>query len=221
MEDNKMYPCTSEYEKDKMNKLTRDGKLVVLARSGYNIPLHKIDFNRIGLFLIPTQSIDGKFGFVNRDGEISISPIFDDISGHFYRDSDVIKVKREGLWYVLNSKGEEIGGRGFHNIIMSPDSKFLSVQERPYKNHRIFDADNSIYIGSPKGFHQISGFYCGYSRVEENGKWGIINTKGEIIVPLEYNCIHNFVGRYDWDNVILEKEGNKVCRFDIKKGILI
>ena len=216
-----MYPCTSEYQKNKMNKMARDGKLAVLARSGINIPLNKIDFNRICLLLIPVQSIDGKFGFVNRDGEISISPIFDDIIGHFYTDSDIIKVKREGLWYVLNSAGKEIGGRGFHNIIMSPDSKFLSVQEEPYKNHRIFDAEDSIYKGNPKGFHQISGFYCGYSRVEENGKWGIINTNGEIIVPLEYDCIHNFVGRYDWDNVILEKEGRGIRRFDFKKGILI
>lgn len=36
-------------------------------------------------------------------------------------------------------------------------------------------------------FEELSGFFEGYSMVKQNGKYGIINRKGKIILPIEYD----------------------------------
>lgn len=38
------------------------------------------------------------------------------------------------------------------------------------------------------------------------GKWGIINEKGEEVLPLEYDSVWNFLGK-NYDTIIVEKNG--------------
>ena len=69
----------------------------------------------------------------------------------------------------------------------------------------------------------IDNFDQGYARVNivvdsstKQKKWGIIDTTGKEIVPLEYDSIWNFYGK-NRENVTMEKEGKKYW-FDLLEG---
>lgn len=51
--------------------------------------------------------------------------------------------------------------------------------------------------------------------VTETPKWGIIDTKGEVVLPVEYDSVWNFVGK-DRDYTTIEKDGGK-DRFYIRE----
>ena len=75
-------------------------------------------------------------------------------------------------------------------------------------------------------FDEIDLFDEGIAKVEINGKWGAINSEGEIIIPLEYNFIRTYgnngfievgLGDYDTNNFIghygyFDKKGNKITK---------
>lgn len=71
---------------------------------------------------------------------------------------------------------------------MNPFSCGLSLVRSCQYQYAYIDYDNNIVI--PFGVYSWCEpeFVCGYARVLKD-KWGIINTKGDLIVPLKYDKI--------------------------------
>lgn len=73
-------------------------------------------------------------------------------------------------------------------------------------------------------YSYIDGFSSGYARVNVRDestkikKWGIINSKGEEVVPLEYDYIKKIYGR-NWESVSLIKE-EETYWFDFIDGTI-
>ena len=126
-------------------------------------------------------------------------------------------------WTLIDVSGRNIDGSKleFSNVIISLDSYFFSVQLETYGSYHIYDGVERRLVYCQDEFQQIFGFYCGYSKVKKNGKYGVINTKGEIIVPLIYDDIFNHCGRYDRATIDLVIEGKAVGVFDFRRGIVI
>lgn len=65
----------------------------------------------------------------------------------------------------------------------------------------------------------MDGFTNGYARVCKNEKWGIINEKGEVVLPLEYNSIWKFYGKPELQSTKVVKD-SKIDYFVFNTGRL-
>ena len=60
------------------------------------------------------------------------------------------------------------------------------------KNHQFFLLDNRKEKISSVGYNLVRDFAYGKSAVFKDGKWGFVNQKGKIIIPLEYDFVFDF-----------------------------
>lgn len=140
---------------------------------------------------------EGKWGIINSDGEFVLNPKYDFIGA--FTDFKSWNYNSSGCAVV----GKLINSKMKYNII---DSNFNEL------NNFIFD--------------EIDLFDENITRVEINGKWGAINSKGEIIIPIEYNHIRTYrtsglievgLGDYDSNNFIghygfFDNKENKITK---------
>lgn len=150
-----------------------------------------------------------KTGLLNRNGEVVLEPLFDTILDDCYSYNDIIRVgslfpygysrKSGGVtcyvrykYKAMKANGEFITDMQFETIIKSTDNRFITVQDQE-KGYAVLDRKGTIVV--PFGKYWIDGFDHGLARVCQNGKWGIINTKGEEVLPLVYDQIWNFYGK--------------------------
>lgn len=82
---------------------------------------------------------------------------------------------------------------GFMEIYPSDDNKTLTVRDFNYFYGVVDSTGKEIVPVGTYGY--IDTFYKGLARVKSGNKWGIINHKGEVVVPIEYDKIWNFYGK--------------------------
>lgn len=189
------------------HNLGKNGKILVPASS--------YDFKSDKRLLIPFTA-DEKIGFMNQEGHVIVEAKYNMYYGECYSKTDLIKVTvpfsygfpRSGdkvaiytknLQGLVNYNGEVLKPE-YDIILPSIGSKlFFTVQ----KDHQyaVLDFNGSILIPYGK-YDLIDGFDHGLARVLINNQgesdktlWGIINEKGEELLPLEYDEIWNFYGK--------------------------
>ena len=126
---------------------------------------------------------NGKRGFVDATGKLIISTIFDyDYGFH----SGTALVSKAGKWGLIDKKGKEIIPIAFDVVYnLTPDHSLFKVKE----NGKMYMVDKNNRKITKTGFDDIAMFAGEYAIVQENKKKGLINKKGEIIVPLIYDVI--------------------------------
>lgn len=160
-----------------------------LRNDAVNILLTQEVLRESSLYLIPVIK-DSKIGFINRMGELVSTPQYDDVCGHFYSTSSIVGVKKDGLWSAIDADGNELLPFKYTTIFPSRDSS-IAVVHSDYKWEAI-DTKNGRIV-APKGkFSYMFGFRYGFAKVKMNNKWGIINTRGELVVPAEYTDMFSF-----------------------------
>ena len=108
-------------------------------------------------------------------------------------DKEYIIFQEDGLFGVKNQRGEVIIPPQY--MEMQPFSCGLSLVRNHQYQYAYIDINNNQVI--PFGNYSWCDpqFTCGFSRVmeyhylEEKNKWGIIDTLGNIVVPLKYDKI--------------------------------
>ncbi len=120
------------------------------------IPLEKIGYG----------ILEGKWGVINKKGEVIVPPEYDEIS-----------LFREGFAIVAQKDAKESVGFDF-------DSK---------TKYGIIDKEGNEIV--PPKYDKIYEFHEGLAKVQLNGKWGIIDTKGNIVVPVKYESVANSCGK--------------------------
>ena len=104
----------------------------------------------------------------------------------------------------------------FDGILVSTYKDIITVHDRG-KGYAVYDREGHEIV--PFGrYDWIDGFDMGLARVkigkhtnailDSDNKWGIIDTQGNVVLPLEYNNIWNFYGKKR-RNTKVEKNG--VC----------
>ena len=48
------------------------------------------------------------------------------------------------------------------------------------------------FIEAVKQYNELNSFSEGLAPVKKNGKWGFINTKGDLVIPCEYDFAYSF-----------------------------
>ena len=108
-------------------------------------------------------------------------------------DKDYIIFQENGLFGAKNQRGEIVIQPQY--MEMQPFSCGLSLVRNHQYQYAYIDINNKQVIPFGKYSWCDPQFTCGFSRVmeyhylEEQNKWGIIDTLGDIVVPLKYDRI--------------------------------
>ena len=126
---------------------------------------------------------NGKRGFVDATGKLIIPTVFDyDYGFH----SGTALVSKADKWGLIDKTGKEIIPIMYDVVYnLTPDHSLFKVKE----NNKIYLVDKNNRKITKTGFDDIGLFAGEYAIVEENKKKGLINKKGEIVVPLKYDVI--------------------------------
>ena len=164
----------------------------------------------------PKKAANGKYGFVNKDGNFVIKPVYDK-AGRFYNGFSIITLGN--LKGYLSEDGEIIKpqfrlANPFHDgiaLILTSDSnkyryinkkgEFIeqdnSLTQRSFFNDGIGLAkkDNKYVLIDTNGnitetnYDYISSFREGYAYARIDHKEGLIDKKGNIILPMKFNSL--------------------------------
>lgn len=124
------------------------------------------------------------YGYINEKGELSIPLKYDDALGF---ESDVALVKLKGKWGLIDKNDQILADFEFEEFKW------------------IVDVVDS-YI-DPSGYEETNDRFVmeeGYILLKKNGKWGYLNTKGETVVPFEYDYLDIPSDNY----AAVKKDGN-------------
>lgn len=173
--------------------------------------------------LIPFITRQRKWGLMNRKGEIVVKPIYDAICNDCQTKDDLLIVGKLYPYAFAKDNGSIDARVKYHyGLIHTDGTVFLDAQYNSIilgnlitviGDDGCFAIDRSGKIIIPKGrYSWIDGFDDGLARVNKfiDGKlrWGIVDCDGKEVLPLDYDKIWNFYGKYmDGTNVV--KDGKK------------
>ena len=170
-----------------------------------------------------------KIGLVNKTGEIIVEPSYDVIIGDSYTDEDLLVLgkyyQEEGNphiycnYDVYTGDGELLLG-DVVDFMLSTDGKIATVfVNTEYEHGWGAINSNNVWLVSPGKYDWVSGYNKGYARVKSGMEtnenkdvdvlWGVVNSEGLEVVPLEYHNIHNFYDE-DYDSIKVEKDNDSI-----------
>ena len=123
------------------------------------------------------------WGYINRQGEWVIQPLFEEARELMYGH---MAVKHEGKWGLIDKTGKFVIPPNF-DIPPEIFSEGLCLVVDNDGKIGYFNENDSWQI--PPQFEDGTGFSEGLAGVKINGKWGFINTNGTIIIPAIYKKI--------------------------------
>ena len=178
-----------------------------------------------------------KYGMIDTLGELRVTAVYDEV-GHFSEGR--LSVKRNGLWGFVNRKGQNIipcrfrevgnfsqgvakakvGGKwGFidkqGNVLI--DFKYKSVGNFNDNLAWVKDDHAIYYINKqesrviPERFDKSFDFKNGVARVVQAGKYGLIDTIGNVILKNKYK----FIGEFDNNGLAIVKYGRSVVSYGV------
>lgn len=160
---------------------------------------------------------NGKWGYMNNNGELTIDTIFD-VAKVFSLDG-LARVKKDNVDFYINKKGETVisvdeavTGFDCNRAAVRIDNKLYLIDTKQQQICSIdadeiygFNAKDSLAtiirngkaikidtMGNEKlstSFENIGPFVNGIAAVVKNDKYGIINKSGEVIIPVKYDNI--------------------------------
>lgn len=142
---------------------------------------------------------DGKYGFICSDGKFITPCIYDMIKDTY---QGAYKIVLNGKWGLANSRGEHI---------IEPKYDDGSILINNYAIVRLDGKMGCIGINQNSGVnipaeYDTIGVFdnAGFAPVERDGKWGVINTHNEVVLPIIHDKL--FCSGYD-DSIGVEKDG--------------
>lgn len=196
----------------KYGYINREGQVIIDFQ--YDNESH---FNKCGL---ARAKKNNKFGFIDTFGNKILPIKFEKVRGN--RVDSVICAMDNDKWAFFSCDGEQL-----------TDFEFELITESYYdeRNHtffksgpcRVVTSGKPYYINSkfqkvikPGTYEVAQPFRNDFAIVSSNEKYGIINTKGEVVIPLDFeNISHPSRWSNKMDLFILEKE-NKLQVLDRK-----
>lgn len=122
-------------------------------------------------------------------------------------------------WAVIDNQGNVLVPFGKYGWIDGFDSGLARV--RTHTNAELVREATAEFFDLPAG--QV-GIVCDNHCNEKTGnvitKWGIINEKGEEVLPVEYDDIWNFYGKSRWStNVVKDGHTSEVYFHDLNPSL--
>lgn len=179
-----------------------------------------------GMLLFGTD--DSKFGFVNNKGEVVVVPDFDYAVPYSEGLAIVGKYKKgDGVmeYSVIDTKGEPVAELKYDDF--NPDDMLSTPAFSDgilVFGNKAVGRDGKILFRSPSDWI-ITDFEDGYANFYEDGKWGLIDRKGEVVIQADFDypiekCGNVFMtseeGGYEegGDLLFLDKEGKETDKIE-------
>ena len=198
------------------------------------VPPYKYDVRDDERLLIPIMQ-NHKIGFVNRQAVPVVEPKYDVFNGNVMDETDFVKVgkrysygysKANGevqtydryKWGILDSKGNIVMECKYASISISDDKELFTLKDYDC-GYSVVTRDGNEIV--PYGeYNIIDGYTKGYARVKKGKKWGIIDTDGKVVLPIDYDSIWSFHNRPELNSTRVMKEGFNNLRFYFVTGNL-
>lgn len=189
------------------------GKLGVVNLEGERIlepKYDKIEINKEGTIAV---ILDNKYGVFDKDGKVILDIAYD----YIFQVEDSIIVKKGDKSGLFNLKGEEVIPTIYEEVQIAH-----SVGKYEWEIFNAVNNEGKIAFFDNNGkqltdflYDEISPGRDGLIPVLKGDKWGYIDVKGEIAIPLEFDYASSFS---DGD---AEVEVNGEWKFINKKGEFI
>lgn len=207
---------------------------LVEGNVSFIVPSHRYNVRHDERILIPYIQ-NHKIGFVNQNAEPIVEPKYDYVSENVKDESNFIRVgvrfsygftRANGKvqtydsvkWGLLDTSGNVVIDCEYIYICISDDKKTFSLRNHD-KGYCVVDREGNVIVPYEK-YNFIDGFFKGYARVKKDSKWGIIDTLGKVIVPIEYDEIWSFHGQKDLSSTRVINRGQIELRFYFNTGEL-
>ena len=140
--------------------------------------------------------LDGKYGFINEDGEEIIPCKYEDADNF---PEGLTKVKSAEGWGFVNKNGKEIISCKYEDADVFSDglAKVKSAEGWGFVN------ENGEEIVACK-YEEAHAFWLGLAKVKSAKGWGFVNKNGEEIIPCKYEKAYAFEGGL---SLVKSKEG--------------
>ncbi|TKC00784.1 WG repeat-containing protein [Pedobacter cryophilus] len=217
-------------------------KVILNGKSGFIDPNGKVvialKYDRVSFFKdgLALVSQKGKVGYINTLGYAVIPLLYDDYKAE---SNGYFAMKKGKYWGFLDKNGAILIDFQFDEIVTSfnipapnypgkipEDGHTLLRLRSPIalvnKDHEQFTIDargkmvGSSKIISPTGYDKFTPFINEVAAVSLNGKWGMINKKGDVIIPIEYES-----EPYEASGLVKVKLSNKFGFLDKTGKIVI
>lgn len=153
--------------------------------------------------------IDGKWGFINKDGEVAIEAKYD-LATNF--SCGLATVGIDGKFGYINAKGEIVIPLQFDGASIFSEDIALVYTDGKYS---YINKKGDLLFG--RSFEYADSFYDGRALFSENGKYGYIDNKGKVVIEPQYKSASRF--SEGLAPVVDEKSG--LCGFIDTKGKLV
>lgn len=202
-------------ENDRIKDWISKGDFEQAFSASQGLAKHTLDY-RVHKFLNQCEEIalvsfqkSSYYGFKNKKDGVVIPAIYDAVQNFEYGRAGVCK---EGYWAIINRNGELTTGFEFDQI--------FSIRE----SCTIIKKKNKFNLIEPEGNILLTGWYdyiCsirteGLRRVKQNEKWGYIDSKGQLVIPPDYE-----EARFFWDGFAKVKKNGKYGYIDRSGSIVI
>lgn len=178
---------------DKGNIFTamHDNKYGLLDKKGHELTEFKYEDARYFSEGLCGVKLENKYGFINKKGEEIIPFKYDDITDF---SEGLAGVNINGAWGVINKKGQLIVPATYTYIHKNHDGLMIVENNKKYG---VIDSTGKIIIPveyelveehrkeNNKGEAKEENIFP----VKRDGKWGLINNKGEFITDVIYEKI--------------------------------
>jgi tetratricopeptide (TPR) repeat protein len=154
--------------------------------------------NGLGSDIFPFKNKNQKWGYVNTTGKIIVEPQYDqayDFSEGYAQVSRLINNKY--TWGYINTAGKEvIPCKYAKSYEFSEGLGMVSTKDYPDDKYGFINYKGEMVIAEQYGYNPqylyANKFSEGLVAVGSGYKYGMINRKGEVFLPFNYNSISSF-----------------------------
>lgn len=196
----------------------------IFKPGGYDkvlVPASLYDSSKETRLLVPFTN-GRSIGFMDKNNIVIVPPEYSAYYGDCYNRNDYIVVEKPFVEWVsynqgnsiqylqglINYKGETVFPCEYIYILPAygTENNIFTIKH-PQEGWAVVTVDGEEVVSFGK-YQEIAGFTQGFAKVKQNGKYGIIDEAGEVVVPIEYDFIRTFYAE-KWYATKLGKGGKK------------